>query len=99
VRANWFRFCGACTIASLFQQDSPIYASRLCRHYTISKRYARALNSTHRCLVVFIIIVIIIIIIIVIIVTIIIIIIIININIIIVNITVASLSSPLLSVK
>lgn len=30
-------FCGACTTASLHRRGSPIYALRLCRHYTISK--------------------------------------------------------------
>ncbi|KAF3427526.1 hypothetical protein E2986_12920 [Frieseomelitta varia] len=32
----------ACTTAPLFQRGSPIYALRLCRHYMISKRCARA---------------------------------------------------------
>lgn len=39
-RANWFQFCGARTIAPLFQRGSPIYASRLCRHYTIYQNAA-----------------------------------------------------------
>lgn len=44
-------FCRACTTAPLFRRDSPIYALRLCRHYTLSKPCARTFTTIrhHHC--------------------------------------------------